>query len=149
MRRRLAACAALCLVVGLACAAEPPSDDAHGIRVRAACYQGARLLVDLSCERAMDCWSDTAAMGVLDLETGRRVSAPANDLVYVDARGGLLSDPPMQGVIRAVWTFGLGSETPPKRVQLAQGDETATSAFEPAADCAALPPAAVKRLAGG
>lgn len=149
MRRRLAACVALCLVVGLAFAAEPPPGDAHGIRVRAACYQDTRLLADLSCERAMDCWSDTAAMGVLDLETGRRLSASGNDLVYVDERGRLLSEPPMQGVIRAVWTFGLGSEAPPRRVQLAQGDETATSAFEPAADCAALPPAAVKRLAGG
>ncbi|MDI9237599.1 hypothetical protein QLQ15_01580 [Lysobacter sp. LF1] len=147
MPRRLAVVVALCLLAGLAGAAEGPG-DAHGIRVRAACYQASRLLADLSCERAMDCWRDPSAMGVLDLETGKRIDASTNDLVYIGPDGALLAEPPMQGQIRAVWTFALGPSAPHK-VQLVQGDETATSGFEPSADCATLPPAAVRRLAGG
>lgn len=146
MPRRLAVVAVLCLA-GLAGAAEGP-DDAHGIHVRAACYHASRLLADLSCERAMDCWRDPSEMGVLDLETGQRIDSSANDLVYVGPDGALLAEPPMQGEIRAVWTFALGADAPHK-VQLVQGDETATAGFEPAADCGTLPAAAVRRLAGG
>ncbi|GAA5082188.1 hypothetical protein [Lysobacter panacisoli] len=149
MPYRSIAVLALCAFAVPAALAQP--GDAHGIRVRAACYQATpapRLIIDLSCEHAMDCWRDPATIGVIDLETGKRVSSSANDLVYVDANGALLVEPPMQGVIRAVWTVGLGDAVLPKRVQLVQGDETATSAFEPAADCAALPPAAVRRLLG-
>jgi hypothetical protein len=126
--------------------------DAHGIRVRAACLQATpapRLLVDLSCERAMDCWGDPSALGVLDVESGKRLGSTANDLVYVDATGTLRADPPMQGTIRAVWTLGLAEPLAAKRLQLVQGDETATAAFDVSADCNALPAAAVKRLAGG
>ena len=67
----------------------------------------------------------------------------------LDAAGRLLAEPPMQGTIRAIWTLGLSAAAKPIRLQLVQGDETATAAFEPAADCAALPAAAVKRLSGG
>ena len=80
------ACAMACL-----CAPAPAqAGDAHGIRVRAACVQALpmpRLLADLSCERAMDCWGDPAAMGVLDVATGAPVGSAANHLVYVDDSG--------------------------------------------------------------
>jgi hypothetical protein len=108
-----------------------------------------RLLVDLSCESAMDCWSDPAAMGVLDLDSGERLPASGHNLVYVDPAGALQAEPPMQGTIRAVWTLVFPGPVSAKRVQLVQGDETATAAFAPTGDCAALPAAAVKRLAGG
>lgn len=146
-------------VLALACAATVFSPaavaqpgDAHGIHVQAACLRATpapRLLVDLSCASAMDCWSDPAVMGVLDVETGRTVSSAANDLVYVDEAGRVLAEPPMQGTIRAVWTLGLTEAGTPRRLQLVQGNATATAAFEPAADCKALPKAAVERLAGG
>ncbi|BDU18038.1 hypothetical protein [Lysobacter auxotrophicus] len=126
--------------------------DAHGIQVRAACAQAVpapRLLLDLSCESAMDCWSDPASLDVLDVDTGERVEASGRDLVYVDANGALQAEPPMQGTIRAVWTAVLGAPLAAKRLQLVQNDETATAAFAPAAECAAVPAAAVKRLAGG
>jgi hypothetical protein len=126
--------------------------DAHGIRVRAACAQAAptpRLLLDLSCENAMDCWSDPANVDVLDVDTGQRLAASGRDLVYVDAAGAPQAEPPMQGTIRAVWTAVLAEPLAARRLQLVQGDETATAAFTPAADCAALPAAAIRRLAGG
>ena len=142
-----------CLPLALASlAAFAQADDAHGIHVRAACLQAApspRLLVDLSCENAMDCWGDPAAMGVLDVDTGERLAVSGQNLVYVDPAGAPQAEPPMQGTIRAVWTLVLATPASAKHLQLVQGDETATSAFTPAADCAALPPAAVKRLAGG
>lgn len=128
------------------------TEDAHGIRVRAACAQAQptpRLLLDLSCESAMDCWSDPADVGVLDVDTGQRLAASGQDLVYVDAAGAPQAEPPMQGTIRAVWTAVLAAPLTAGRLQLVQGDETATAAFAPAADCAALPAAAVRRLAGG
>ncbi|MBU8977686.1 hypothetical protein JI752_016175 [Lysobacter sp. MMG2] len=133
-------------------AAIAQTGDAHGIRVRAACLQAApapRLLLDLSCESAMDCWSDPADMGVIDVDTGQRLVASGPNLIYVDASGAPQAEPPMQGTIRAVWTLVLPAPVAAKRLQLVQGDETATAAFAPAADCAALPAAAVKRLAGG
>ena len=126
--------------------------DAHGIRVRAACAQALptpRLLLDLSCESAMDCWSDPANVDVLDVDTGQRLMASGHDLVYVDASGAPQAEPPMQGTIRAVWTVVLSAPLTAKRLQLVQGDETATAAFTPAPDCAAIPAAAVRRLAGG
>jgi len=126
--------------------------DAHGIRVRAACAQAVpapRLLVDLSCESAMDCWSDPSNLDVLDTDSGQRLAASGRDLVYVDATGALQAEPPMQGTIRAIWTAALDAPLTAKRLQLLQGDETATAAFAPAAECAGLPAAAVKRLAGG
>lgn len=143
--------AVTCLMLSSA-AAIAQVDDAHGIRVRAACLQAApmpRLLVDLSCESAMDCWSDPAAIGVLDLVSGERLAASGHNLVYVDPAGALQAEPPMQGTIRAVWTLVFPGPVSAKRVQLVQGDETATAAFAPTGDCAALPAAAVKRLAGG
>lgn len=142
--------AVLLLFPGLHAVAQP--GDAHGIRVRAACLLATpspRVLADLSCESAMDCWRDPASMDVLDAETGKRVGEGLKDLVYVDAAGRLLAEPPMQGTIRAIWTLGLSAAAKPIRLQLVQGDETATAAFEPAAECAALPAAAVKRLSGG
>lgn len=145
----------LALILGVALLPTPvlaQTGDAHGIRVRAACLQATpapRLLADLSCEQAMDCWGDPAALDVLDVETGKRLGSVANDLVYVDAAGALRPEPPMQGTIRAVWTFALAGPSAAKRLQLVQGDETATAAFDVAPSCAALPPAAVKRLAGG
>jgi len=128
------------------------TEDAHGIRVRAACAQAApmpRLLLDLSCENAMDCWSDPANVDVLDVDTGQRLLATGHDLVYVDAGGAPQAEPPMRGTIRAVWTAVLAEPLTAKRLQLLQGDETATAAFAPAVDCAALPAAAIRRLAGG
>jgi hypothetical protein len=142
--------ATLLLAPALHAAAQP--GDAHGIRVRAACLAAVpspRVLADLSCENAMDCWRDPAAMDVLDAQTGKRLGEGIRDLVYVDANGRLLAEPPMQGTIRAVWALGLSASAKPGRLQLVQGDETATAAFEPSADCAALPAAAVKRLSGG
>lgn len=145
----------LTLACAMACLCAPAlaqAGDAHGIRVRAACVQALpmpRLLADLSCERAMDCWGDPAAMGVLDVATGARVGSAANHLVYVDDSGAVRADPPMQGTIRAVWAIGLAGPVTARRLQLVQGDETATAAFDVAADCSALPLAAVKRLAGG
>ncbi|HEY0505487.1 MAG TPA: hypothetical protein VGD42_18535 [Lysobacter sp.] len=147
----------LALTLGglLAVAAAPGTaqpGDAHGIRVRAACVQATpmpRLLADLSCERAMDCWGDPSALDVLDVQTGKRVGSGGNDLVYLDDAGTLRPDPPMQGTIRAVWTLGLAEPVAARRLQLVQGDETATAAFDVAADCAVLPAAAVKRLVGG
>jgi len=128
------------------------AEDAHGIRVRAACVQAApapRLLLDLSCESAMDCWSDPANLDVLDVDTGERLAASGHDLAYVDAAGAVQAEPPMQGTIRAVWTAVLAAPLTARHLQLVQDDETATAAFAPAADCAALPAAAVRRLAGG
>ena len=125
--------------------------DAHGISVRAACLQDApmpRLLVDLTCESAMDCWSDPAALAVLDVDSGERLVASGHNLVYVDPAGALQAEPPMQGTIRAIWRLGLSEAGAGKRLQLVQGDETATAAFDVAADCSALPPAALKRLGG-
>lgn len=142
--------AVLLLAPGLHAVAQP--GDAHGIRVRAACLQGApvpHLMADLSCENAMDCWRDPASIDVLDVQTGKRVGEGAKDLVYVDASGRLLAEPPMQGTIRAVWKLGLSESAKPGRLQLVQADETATAAFEPASDCSGLPAAAVKRLSGG
>jgi len=145
--------ASLGLVLALASTvAMAQTEDAHGIRVRAACAQAMpapRLLLDLSCESAMNCWSDPADLGVLDLESGERLAASGRDLVYVDASGAPQAEPPMQGTIRAVWTAVLAAPLTAKQLQLVQGDETATAAFAPAADCAALPAAAVRRLAGG
>jgi hypothetical protein len=108
-----------------------------------------RLLLDLSCESAMNCWSDPADLGVLDLESGERLATSGRDLVYVDASGAPQAEPPMQGTIRAVWTVVLAAPLTAKHLQLVQGDETATTAFAPALDCAALPAAAIRRLAGG
>ncbi|MDR0183807.1 hypothetical protein [Lysobacter arvi] len=128
------------------------TEDAHGIRVRAACAQAApapRLLLDLACESAMDCWSDPANLEVLDVDTGQRLATSGRDLVYVDASGAPQAEPPMQGTIRAVWTAVLAGPLSAKRLQLVQGDETATAAFAPAADCAALPAAAIRRVGGG
>ena len=145
--------ASLGLVLALASSvAMAQTEDAHGIRVRAACAQAMpapRLLLDLSCESAMNCWSDPADLGVLDLDSGERLAASGRDLVYVDASGAPQAEPPMQGTIRAVWTAVLAAPLTAKQLQLVQGDETATAAFAPAADCAALPAAAVRRLAGG
>lgn len=145
--------ASLGLVLALAStAAMAQTEDAHGIRVRAACAQAMpapRLLLDLSCESAMNCWSDPADLGVLDLDSGERLATSGRDLVYVDASGAPQAEPPMQGTIRAVWTAVLAAPLTAKQLQLVQGDETATAAFAPAADCAALPAAAVRRLAGG
>ncbi|MDG2519239.1 hypothetical protein [Lysobacter soli] len=145
--------ASLGLVLALASSlAMAQTEDAHGIRVRAACAQAApapRLLLDLSCESAMNCWSDPADLGVLDLDSGERLAASGRDLVYVDASGAPQAEPPMQGTIRAVWTAVLAAPLTAKQLQLVQGDETATAAFAPAPDCAALPAAAVRRLAGG
>jgi len=145
--------ASLGLVLALASTvAMAQTEDAHGIRVRAACAQAMpapRLLLDLSCESAMNCWSDPADLGVLDLDSGERLAASGRDLVYVDASGAPQAEPPMQGTIRAVWTAVLAAPLTAKQLQLVQGDETATAAFAPAADCAALPAAAVRRLAGG
>lgn len=145
--------ASLGLVLALASSvAMAQTEDAHGIRVRAACAQAMpapRLLLDLSCESAMNCWSDPADLGVLDLESGERLATSGRDLVYVDASGAPQAEPPMQGTIRAVWTAVLAAPLTAKHLQLVQGDETATAAFAPAADCAALPAAAVRRLAGG
>ncbi|MFE0502487.1 hypothetical protein ACFW0P_17080 [Lysobacter soli] len=145
--------ASLGLVLALASSvAMAQTEDAHGIRVRAACAQAMpapRLLLDLSCESAMNCWSDPADLGVLDLESGERLATSGRDLVYVDASGAPQAEPPMQGTIRAVWTAVLAGPLTAKQLQLVQGDETATAAFAPAPDCAALPAAAVRRLAGG
>ncbi len=145
--------ASLGLVLALASpVAMAQTEDAHGIRVRAACAQAMpapRLLLDLSCESAMNCWSDPADLGVLDLESGERLATSGRDLVYVDASGAPQAEPPMQGTIRAVWTAVLAAPLTAKQLQLVQGDETATAAFAPAPDCAAIPAAAVRRLAGG
>ena len=145
--------ASLGLVLALASpVAMAQTGDAHGIRVRAACAQATpapRLLLDLSCESAMNCWSDPADLGVLDLESGERLATSGRDLVYVDASGAPQAEPPMQGTIRAVWTAVLAAPLTAKQLQLVQGDETATAAFAAATDCAALPAAAVRRLAGG
>ncbi len=149
-RRPLALILGCALLVAVLPAAAQP-EDAHGIRVRAACLQATpapRLFADLSCERAMDCWSDPAAMAVLDTATGKRVGSTGNDLVYLDAAGAQRPEPPMQGTIRAIWRLGLSEAGVGKRLQLVQGDETATAAFDVAADCSALPPAALKRLGG-
>jgi len=151
-RHPLLACFGLVLAFASPLAVIAQTEDAHGIRVRAACAQPAptpRLLLDLSCESAMDCWSDPANVGVLDVDTGQRLTASGHDLVYVDASGAPQAEPPMQGTIRAVWTAVLSAPLTAKRLQLVQGDETATAAFAPAADCAAIPAAAVRRLAGG
>jgi len=150
-------CRPLLASLGLVLALASPfalaqTEDAHGIRVRAACVQPMptpRLLLDLSCESAMDCWSDPADVGVLDVDTGQRLVASGHDLVYVDASGAPQAEPPMQGTIRAVWTVVLAAPLTTKHLQLVQGDETATAAFAPALDCAALPAAAIRRLAGG
>ena len=145
--------ASLGLVLALASSvAMAQTEDAHGIRVRAACAPATptpRLLLDLSCESAMNCWSDPADLGVLDLESGERLATSGRDLVYVDASGAPQAEPPMQGTIRAVWTAVLAAPLTAKKLQLEQGDETATAAFAPAPDCAAIPAAAVRRLAGG
>ena len=145
--------ASLGLVLALASSvAMAQTGDAHGIRVRAACAQATpapRLLLDLSCESAMNCWSDPADLGVLDLESGERLATSGRDLVYVDASGAPQAEPPMQGTIRAVWTAVLAAPLTAKQLQLVQGDETATAAFAAAPDCAAIPAAAVRRLAGG
>jgi hypothetical protein len=149
--RTILAFACLPLVFASA-AAVAQGGDAHGIHVRAACLQEApvpRLLVELSCESAMDCWGDPAAMGVLDVGTGERLVASGHNLVYVDPAGAMQTEPPMQGTIRAVWTLVLSDPLSAKRLQLVQGDETASAAFTPTGNCAALPAAAVKRLAGG
>jgi len=151
-RRPLIASLGLALVVASPLVVIAQTQDAHGIRVRAACAQPSatpRLLLDLSCESAMDCWSDPANVGVLDVDTGQRLAASGQNLVYVDASGAPQAEPPMQGTIRAVWTVVLSAPLTAKRLQLVQGDETATAAFTPAPDCAAIPPAAVRRLAGG
>jgi hypothetical protein len=150
-RRPLLASIGLMLVIASPLAIAQ-TEDAHGIRVRAACMQATptpRLLLDLSCENAMDCWSDPANVGVLDVDTGQRLVASGHDLVYVDASGAPQAEPPMQGTIRAVWTAVLAAPLTAKHLQLVQGDETATAAFAPAVDCAALPAAAIRRLAGG
>jgi hypothetical protein len=146
----LLASAALALVLSSQAVAQ--TGDAHGIHVRAACVQAAptpRLLLDLSCENAMDCWSDPANLRVIDVETGEPLVSSGHDLVYIDAKGAPQAEPPMQGTIRAVWTAVLAAPLTAGRLQLVQGDETATAAFAPAADCAALPPAAIRRMAGG
>lgn len=150
-RRSILAAACLSLMLSSTVAIAQVG-DAHGISVRAACLQAGpmpRLLVDLSCESAMDCWSDPSALGVLDVDSGGRAVASGHNLVYVDPTGALQAEPPMQGTIRAVWTLVLSGPVSAKRLQLVQGDETATAAFAPSSDCAALPAAAVKRLAGG
>ena len=97
----------------------------------------------------MTCWSDPPVPVGLALGSAERRAASGRDLVCANAPGAPQAGPPMQGTIRAVWTAVLAAPLTAKHLQLVQGDETATAAFAPAVDCAALPAAAVRRLAGG
>lgn len=148
---RLLAGAVLCLPVATALAAQ--DDPVSGIRVRAACFetmaQSRRVLTDLSCESAMQCWSDTDRMRVRPAEAAQGDGDwAASGLVYVDEAGRVLEEPPMQGTIRAVWDLSLPEAAAPARLRLFDGDSPVTAAFEPVAGCSALPEAAVKRLLG-
>ncbi|UNK51002.1 hypothetical protein MNR01_08425 [Lysobacter sp. S4-A87] len=142
---------ALATAVPATFAAQPA--PAYGIRVRAACLltnaATTRVLADLSCESAMNCWSEPEAMSLLDAASDEGVAAAPGELLYVDGGGSVLAEPPMQGTIRAIWAATLEQPPAPRRLQLAVDGVAATAPFEPAADCAALPPAAVKRLSGG
>ncbi len=134
-------------------AAATQATPAYGINVHAACSLAvgatSRLLADLSCESAMKCWSDPDAMTLIDATTGEVVASSPGELLYVDAGGKVLADPPMQGTIRAIWAAAIEAPPAPANLKLAVGGVAATAVFEPAADCAALPAAAVKRLSGG
>lgn len=125
----------------------------HGIDVHAACQLAAgatsRLLVDLSCESAMSCWGEPDTMTLIDATTGEAVASSPGELLYVDAGGNVLADPPMQGTIRAIWAAAITAPPTPAKLQLAVDGVAATAAFEPTAECAALPAGAVKRLSGG
>ncbi len=144
------ACAVLCLPTALMAAQDDP---VSGIRVRAACFetmaQSRRVLADLSCESAMQCWSDTDRMRVraADAAAGAADWA-ATGLVYVDEAGRVLEEPPMQGTIRAVWDLSLPEAGAPAKLRLFDEGAPVTAAFEPVAGCSALPEAAVKRLLG-
>lgn len=144
-------CQALAMILAAAVPAAAQSGG-HGIQVRAACYvdagTGPRLLADLSCESAMNCWGDPGEMTLIDAETGAAVAAGPGNLAYVDDAGNVQAEPPMRGTIHAVWATVLDAPPPPKGVQLAIAGAAATATFTPAADCAALPAAAVKRLSG-
>lgn len=139
----------LTLLVACAWPVAGRAAEDFGVQVRAACYQqegeGLRVLADLSCETAMDCWVDPDDMYVMDAASGEDAGWTINGLVFVDDAGKVLDEPPMQGTIRAIWDLGASR---PGRVQLAHDGEPMTPGFEPAADCKALPAAAVARLLG-
>ncbi|MGO4222501.1 hypothetical protein AB4Y64_11695 [Lysobacter sp. TAF61] len=143
------------LLFALACAAPvmAAAQPAYGIRVHAACQladaAAPRVLADLSCENAMTCWSEPETMSLLDAASAEGVASAPGQLLYVDASGNPLAEPPMQGTIRAVWAATISAPPVPRRLQLAIDGAAATAPFEPAGDCSALPPAVVKRLGGG
>ncbi len=144
---------ALGLVAGGPVSAAVQAAPAYGINVHAACHLAAgatsRLLADLSCESAMNCWGEPDAMTLLDATTGEAVASSPGEMLYVDAGGKVLADPPMQGTIRAIWAAAISAPPAPAKLQLAVDGVAATAVFAPAADCAALPAGAVKRLSGG
>jgi len=152
-RSALVAKAVMFLALASALPAAPAAQSpAYGIRVRAACVVAGtattRVLADLSCENAMSCWSQPESMSLLDAASGEGVAAAAGELQYVDAGGNVQAEPPMQGTIRAIWATTVEQPPGSRRLQLAMDGAAATAPFELAADCAALPPAAVKRLSG-
>jgi hypothetical protein len=144
---------ALGLVSVVPAAAAAQAAPAFGINVHAACHLAAgatsRLLADLSCESAMSCWGEPDAITLIDAASGEAVASSPGELLYVDSGGKVLTDPPMQGTIRAIWATAIAAPPAPAKLQLAVDGVAATAAFEPAADCAALPAGAVKRLSGG
>jgi hypothetical protein len=144
---------ALGLLAVLPATAATQAAPAYGIDVHAAGRLAAgatsRLLVDLSCESAMSCWGEPDAMTLIDATTGETVASSPGELLYVDSGGNVLADPPMQGTIRAIWAAAIAAPPAPAKLQLAVDGVAATAAFEPAAECAALPAGAVKRLSGG
>ncbi|MFC3550309.1 hypothetical protein ACFOLC_04700 [Lysobacter cavernae] len=118
--------------------------------VRGACYEVAGttrlVLVETACEQALDCVADPGAMTARDADPAVDTVWAVNGPVFVDDAGQVLDEPPMQGTIRAVWSLVLEAGHTPRRLQLVHDGEPVAAAFEPTPGCAALPPAAVKRL---